>query len=85
MSREKSEREMRKWTSVIRARRTPPLRKRHKKRKIMDMCPRVSRAHFSEIISERVIMDACPRVSRTQLHKIIGYLVLEKMGKDRRF
>jgi hypothetical protein len=51
----------------------------------MDMCPRVSRAHFSEIISERVIMDACPRVSRTQLHKIIGYLVLEKMGKDRRF
>jgi hypothetical protein len=64
MSREKSEREMRKWTSVIRVRRTPPLRKRHKKRKIMDMCP---------------------RVSRTQLHKIIGYLVLEKMGKDRRF
>jgi hypothetical protein len=33
----------------------------------MGMCPRVSRAHFSKIISERVIMDACPRVSRTQL------------------
>jgi hypothetical protein len=25
-----------------------PLRKRHKKRRIMDMCLRVSRAHFSE-------------------------------------
>jgi hypothetical protein len=43
----------------------PPSGKRHKKRRIMDMCPRVSRAHFSKIISERVIMDACPRVSRT--------------------
>jgi hypothetical protein len=45
-----------------------------KKRRIMDMSPRVSRAHFSKIISERVIMDACPRVSR------VGYLVL-KNGK----
>jgi hypothetical protein len=31
----------------------------------MDMCPRVSRAHFSKKISERVIMDVCLRVSRT--------------------
>jgi hypothetical protein len=46
----------------------PPSQKKGiKKRRIMDMCPRVSRAHFSKIISERVIMDACPRVSRTQL------------------
>jgi hypothetical protein len=46
----------------------PPLSKKGiKKRIIMDMCPRVSRAHFSKIIGERVIMDACPRVSRTQL------------------
>jgi hypothetical protein len=41
--------------------------KRHKKRRIIDACPRVSRAHLSKIISEIVIMDACPRVSRTQL------------------
>jgi hypothetical protein len=26
----------------------PPSEKRHKKRRIMDMCPRVSRAHFSK-------------------------------------
>jgi hypothetical protein len=49
----------------------PPLRNRKKgikkERRIMDMCPRVSRAHFSKLISEKVIMDACPRVSRTQL------------------
>jgi hypothetical protein len=56
-------RERRKWTSVLRVRRTPLL----KRRRIMDMCPRVSRAHFSKKISERVIMDACPMVSRTQL------------------
>jgi hypothetical protein len=32
----------------------PPLRKKKKgiKKRIMDMCPRVSRAHFSKIISE---------------------------------
>jgi hypothetical protein len=47
----------------------PPSHKKGiKNRRIMDMCPRVSRAHFSKIISERVIMDACPRVSRTQLY-----------------
>jgi hypothetical protein len=47
----------------------PPLSeiKGIKKRRIMDMCPRVSRVHFSKIISERVIMDVCPRVSKTQL------------------
>jgi hypothetical protein len=47
----------------------PPLRKEKgiKKRRIMDMCPRVSRAHFCKKISERVIMDACLRVSVTQL------------------
>jgi hypothetical protein len=47
----------------------PPLseKKGIKKRRIMDTCPRVSRVHFSKIISERVIMDACPRVNRTQL------------------
>jgi hypothetical protein len=46
----------------------PPLIKKGiKKRRIMDMCPRVSRAHFSKIICERAIMDVCPRVSRTQL------------------
>jgi hypothetical protein len=64
---ERKVRERRKWTSVLRVRRTPLSEKRHKKRRIMDMCPRVSRAHFSKIISERVIMDACPRVGRTQL------------------
>jgi hypothetical protein len=38
----------------------PPSQKKGiKKRRIMDMCPRVSRAHFSKKISERVIMDAC--------------------------
>jgi hypothetical protein len=57
---ERKVRERRKWTGVLRVRRTPPLsEKRHKKRRIMDMCPRVSRAHFSKKISERVIMDAC--------------------------
>jgi hypothetical protein len=45
----------------------PSQEKRHKKRRIMDMCPRVSRAHFSKEISQRVIMDVCSRVSRTQL------------------
>jgi hypothetical protein len=45
----------------------PSLRKKRKKRRIMNMCPRVSRAHFSKLISERVILDACLRVSRTQL------------------
>jgi hypothetical protein len=67
MSGEKSERERRKWTSVLWVRRTPLSEKGIKKRRIMDMCLRVSRALFSKLISERVIMDACPRVSRTQL------------------
>jgi hypothetical protein len=50
---ERKVRERRKWTSVMQVRRTPSQKKekRHKKR-IMDMCPRVSRAHFSKIISE---------------------------------
>jgi hypothetical protein len=67
MSGEKSEREE-KMDKCSTGQKNPPLRKKGiKKRRIMDMCPRVSRAHFSKIISERVIMDACPRVSRTQL------------------
>jgi hypothetical protein len=42
-------RERRKWTSVLRVRKTPlSERKGIKKRRIMDMCPRVSRAHFSK-------------------------------------
>jgi hypothetical protein len=45
----------------------PSQKERHKKRRIMDMCPMMSRAHFSKIISQRVRMDMCPRVSRTQL------------------
>jgi hypothetical protein len=47
----------------------PPLRKKnaYKRRRIMDMCLRMSRAHFSKKISEREIMDVSPRVSRTQL------------------
>jgi hypothetical protein len=64
---ERKVRERRKWTSVLRVRRTPSQKKGIKKRRIMDMCPRVSRAHFSKIIIERVIMDECLRVSRTQL------------------
>jgi hypothetical protein len=66
---ERKVRERRKWISALRVIRTPPplSKKGIKKRIIMDMCPRVSRAHFSKIIGERVIMDACPRVSRTQL------------------
>jgi hypothetical protein len=43
---ERRVRERRKWTSVLRVRRTPISEKGHKKRRIMDMCPRVSMAHF---------------------------------------
>jgi hypothetical protein len=44
---ERKVRERRKWTSVLRVRRTPLSEKRGmKKGRIMDMCPRVSRAHF---------------------------------------
>jgi hypothetical protein len=67
MSGEKSEREeiMDKCSM---GQKNPPLRKKViKKRRIMDMCPRVSRVHLSKIKRERVIMDACPKVSRTQL------------------
>jgi hypothetical protein len=60
-------RERRKWTSVLWVKRTPFLEKGIKKKRIMDMCPMVSRAHFSKKLSERVIIDACPRVSRTKL------------------
>jgi hypothetical protein len=43
----------------------PPSQKKGiKKRRIMDMCLRVSRAPFSKIISERIIMDACERPIR---------------------
>jgi hypothetical protein len=55
MSGEKIEREE-KMDKCSTGQKNPPL-----------MCPRVSRAHFSKIISERVIMAACLRVSRTQL------------------
>jgi hypothetical protein len=47
MSGEKSERERRKWTSALRVRRTHLSEKRHKKRRIMGMCPRVSRTQLS--------------------------------------
>jgi hypothetical protein len=74
---ERKLRERRKWTSVLRVRRTTLSEKSIKKKRIMDMCLRVSRAHFSKLISERVIMDACPRMSNPTLHKIAGYLVLK--------
>jgi hypothetical protein len=66
MSGEKSEGEE-KMDKCSTGQKNPLSEKGIKKRRIMDMCPRVSRTHFSKIISERVIMDACPRVSRTQL------------------
>jgi hypothetical protein len=49
---ERKARERRKWTSVLRVRITPLSEKGIKKRRIMDICPRVSRAHFSKKISE---------------------------------
>jgi hypothetical protein len=52
MSGEKSEREE-KMDKCSTGQKNLPLRKRHKNRRIMDMCPRVSRAHFSKIISQR--------------------------------
>jgi hypothetical protein len=60
---ERKVRERRKWTSVLWVRRTPLSEKRHKKSRIMDMCPRVSSSHFSKIISEGVIMDVCLRLN----------------------
>jgi hypothetical protein len=46
---------------------SPSQKKGIRKIRIMNMCLRVSRAHFSKKISERVIMETCLRVSRTQL------------------
>jgi hypothetical protein len=47
MSGEKSEREE-KMNKCSTGQKNPLSEKRHKKRRIMDMCPRVSRAHFSK-------------------------------------
>jgi hypothetical protein len=73
MSGEKSEREREeKMDKCSMGQKNPPSQKKGiKKRKIIDMCPRLCRAYFSKIKSERVIMDACPRVCRTQITAVV--------------